>query len=268
LTARVLPWTAACALLALLGAACTGQAPPPDKPKVDDKPKVEVHKELPKAKDGVQAMTQENVRKAFEAEATVQGKDGRECGKYRDRIVLTRPNDKGGHDLRIRPSTGDLDTDCTWEGPTLVETRVQGEVIGVVWPHVVVWDPGPRHTGRLQVVQGTTGGVTGEVVDAGHPNYDRQLVVSFSVPQEFEVEREEGEPCEAAIERHWRATLADLEEGGTLHPQMNMEVPHCPPDTLQRFCDTYAFLIPHELVLTDATARPAGGDVGCVHLPR
>jgi len=257
------------AVLALALTACTGQAPPPDKPKIEEKPEVEVHSELPKAKDGgVQTMTQENVRKAFEPEATIQGADSRRCGKWRDRIVLTRPNDKGSYDLRIRPDTGDLEVDCAWEGPVLVETRVKGEVVGVVWPHVVTYAPGARRTGRIQVVQGTTGGITAEAVDASKPHYDRQLVIGFHVPEEFDVQREGDEPCANAIERHWQEVLADLEASGGFHEKMSKETPHCPPEAVERFCDTFAFLFPHELVLTDSQARPAGGEVGCAHLPK
>lgn len=253
-------------LAAMLG--CTG-APTPD---VDDGPKepaIPVRKSLPKARDGgPQALTQDNVRKAFEAEATVTGLGGRRCGVWRDKVVLTRPADRGGYDLRIRPSTGDIDADCQWEGPVLVSSQVIGEVVGVFWPHVVVYAEGADHSGRIQVVQGTTGGITADIPDATRPRYERQLVVSFEVPSVFEVSRGPDQSCEDAIADQWTRTLSSLERGDMVHPDVDRTTPHCPPDVLARFCDRFAFLLPHELVLGQSTAKPVGGMVGCAHIPK
>lgn len=265
--------TALASVAALVLVACSTPAPPADKPKVEV-PAPEAKKELPKRKqlggvDGPRERTQENIRKAFQADARVSGTNGRKCGVWRDKVILTQPNEgHEGNTLRIRPSTGDIDADCAWDGPVLVEARVDGEVEGVFWPHVVTFEEGPDRSGHIQVIQGTTGGVTAEVVNVGRPRYDRQQVIRFEVPHIFEVEREQGQDCRELIEGEWNKLLAELDEAGTVHPDLSRTLPHCPPEPMQRFCDRFAFLMPHELVLTDSAPRPASGEAGCDHLPK
>lgn len=245
--------------------ACSGAAPdpapPPPKP-----PPIQVKKELPKPKTGVRTLTDDTVRKVFESEAKVQGTNGRKCGVWRDRVIITQPNDKGSNDLRIRPRGDDLDEDCQWDGPTLVEARVEGEVLGVVWPHVVLFKPGLNGVGRLEVLHGTTGGVTAEIVDAFGPSYVRSFVIGFGVPLKAEFERAPDEPCHVAIERAWGKVLGELESGGRIHPDMERGLPSCDPGVL-RTCEDVAFMIPNEIVLTDTRAVPAAGVVGCIHMP-
>jgi len=228
---------------------------------------VAVKKELPKAKKGGTTLTKENVRKAFEAEAVIKGTNGRVCGAWRDRVVLTQPNDKGSRDLRIRPRTDDLDVDCQWDGPTLVEARVEGEVIGVVWPHIVVFESGKEGVGRLEILHGTTGGTTAEIVDAFSPSYVRSFVVGFNVPIPVSIDRAEDETCPDAIRRSWDVILAELDAGGRIHPEMERGMPACDP-TAMRTCDRVSFMIPNEIVLTETKARPAAGVVGCLYSGR
>lgn len=253
-------------LLLMLGA-CTG-APPPE-PTGEKKPAIPVRKELPKAKEdaGPKAMTEDTVRKAFEAEAVVKGTGGRVCGAWRDRVVITRPAERGGYDLRVRPRTDDLDADCVWDGPVLVEARVPGEVAGVFWPYIVVYQPLPDHSGRIQVLQGTTGGVVTEIMDATKPRYERQLVVSFEVPVIFEPEKGADQRCDDAISASWARMLPELERGGSLHADTSRDSPRCPPAVTERFCDRFAFLMPHELVLGESAAHPSVSEVGCAHVP-
>lgn len=255
-------------LASLFLAGCAG-APPPEPEEIEQPPAptpIEVKKALPKPKNGVRTMNAANIQKAFLPEAKVVGTNGRECGAWKDRVIVTQPASGGDYDIRIRPRSDDLDEDCKWEGDSLIEARVEGRVVGVVWPHVVVYREEPGGAGRLQVMRGTTGGITAEVAQAMHPSYVRTLVVGFSVavvPEMGEVD--ETRTCQIAIEEAWRKTLEQMDESGQIHPKLDRTTPRCDPLALET-CNV-AFAFPYELVLSETAGQPAAGPVGCIGRP-
>lgn len=246
---------------ALLWVGCTTAVEPPVVPAdvtLDPAADVAV---LPVA-SSIRTLTAETVRKAFEPKERRSGPDGLECAAFVDRVILTRPSQKGSRELRIRPRDIDLETDCGWEGPVLVETRVEGKLLGVVWPYLVFFAPGDQGVGRLQVVQGTTGGTIAEMIEVIDPVYARSLTLSFGVPSRVSIEMSEGESCEVALNRAWREAIPKLRESGRVAAELRDQRPTCPAE-LHEACDV-AFVLPFELMLGKTSASPVAGHVGCI----
>ena len=216
--------------------------------------------ELPMA--GIRTLTAETVRRAFEPLEVRTTDEGVRCTAFKERAILTRASERGGRDLRIRPRHLDLEEDCNWDGPVLVDTRVEGEVLGVVWPHVAVFAPDPSGVGRLQIVQGTTGGVIMELIEVIGPAYVKSLTLGFSVPARIEVERAADESCEAAIERAWKKALQSLRDTGRVAQGLPDTPPSCPPDVLATCAPVIA--LPYELMLGKTEASPVVGPIGCI----
>ncbi len=252
---------------ASLFVACTGQAPAPATAPAPDRPTgfaAAPSKGLRAAdpqESGVRTLSADTVRRAFEPVEVRQGEGGLRCAAFVDRVIVTRPGDHGGRDLRIRPRDFDLEEDCAWDGPVLVETRVAGEVLGMVWPHVVVYEPSVDGFGHLQVVQGATGGMLIEFIDALEPAYVKSLTLGFAVPAPLPVDVGEGEACDAAIARVWHKVRADWIAAGRLARQTPTEPPTCPAEVLAT-CQP-VLTLPFELVLGQTEASAAVGPVGC-----
>jgi hypothetical protein len=255
-------------LTGLCLAGCTGAKPvaadtdQPPAPKV-----VELKKSLPGPKEGgLRVRNADEIQKAFAPEATIKGTGGRECGAWKERVILTRPAENGGFDLQIRARTEDLDEDCKWEGDSLISARVEGRVIGVVWPHVVTYREEPGGAGLLSVMRGTTGGITAEVAQVMRPSYVRTLVLGFAVPVSPDLgEITEDRTCQMAIEEAWHNTIKEMDEAGRIAPNIDRNVPRCDPLALETCKVSFAF--PYELVLSETEGRPAPGPVGCIGRP-
>jgi len=253
-------------VLALLLPACIGASPPApaDVPPVAPP---EAAAAVPGAPTfvGVRTLSPETVRKAFEPVEIRTGEGGLRCAVFNERVILTRPSPRGTRDLRVRPRDVDVGTDCEWDGPVLVSTQVDGEVLGVVWPYIVVFEPGESAVGRLQIVQGITGGTVVEMIEVVGPAYVKSLTLGFGVPTVLDIERAPDEPCQAAIERTWAEILPELRKGNRIAPDIG-DAPLSCPDEAMAECEVLVTL-PYELMLGTSVPSPVTGPVGCIAAP-
>lgn len=249
--------------LAFIVVGCAGQEQPVEKPPLE----IAVPTELPKAKPKeANRLAGKKEPPKFVPISSIKGVGGRECRAWENLVAVTQPAGDGLMTMRVREKGNDLDVDCRWEGTARFEVSVLGMPTGLVNEHLVVFKDGLSHQGTLTVVDASTGRISAKIEGVAGPSYLDDTSIRYEVPVAFSMERSEETSCQQQVEEAWVTRIRALDASNEAAPGMERTTPHCPPDMVDRFCDTFAFMIPKKLKMGENRGTPADGVVGCVHV--